>query len=266
MDENHEVNQTAAWGSHHNTFAGMVNNYGLSVTDVTRMALQMFREYYPQLQKEALDTVQKLVEEHLKLIPAENIIPPKANVVVPVLQNASLTEEPDLLKMYATVLANSMDKFMQSGIHPGFVDVIRQLSSDEAKILKYMNQHPTVPTVTLRATDENRAGFSVVKNFSNVGELTGCEVPYNTGFYFDNLQRLGLVSNGGNMVVLSDESLYEPLENNKYMHDKMNNIRQQQTYNRPLLMAGFFELSDYGKAFCKACMTIQIHTVITAES
>ena len=54
------------------------------------------------------------------------------------------------------------------------------------------------------------------------------------------------------MVVLSDESLYEPLENNKYMHDKMNNIRQQQIYNRPLLMAGFFELSDYGKAFCKS--------------
>ena len=163
MDENHEVNQTAALGSHHNTFAGTVNNYGLSVTDATRMALQMFREYYPQLQKEALDTVQKLVEEHLKLIPPENIIPPKANVVVPVLQNASLTEEPDLLKMYATVLANSMDKFMQSGIHPGFVDVIRQLSSDEAKILKYMNQHSTVPTVTLRATDEKKAGFSVVK-------------------------------------------------------------------------------------------------------
>ena len=49
MDENHEVNQTAALGSHHNTFAGTVNNYGLSVTDATRMALQMFREYYPQL-------------------------------------------------------------------------------------------------------------------------------------------------------------------------------------------------------------------------
>ena len=64
------------------------------------MAFQIFREYYPQLQKEALEAVQKLTEERLKMIPTENIVPPKANVVVPVLQNASLTKRLSIIRQY----------------------------------------------------------------------------------------------------------------------------------------------------------------------
>ena len=100
-----KITQKVLPGAGGNTVVANQNNYGLTVTEATQMAFQIFREYYPQLQKEALEAVQKLTEERLKMIPTENIVPPKANVVVPVLQNASLTEEQDLLEMYATVLA-----------------------------------------------------------------------------------------------------------------------------------------------------------------
>ena len=60
MSENLEVNQTAAFGSHGNTIIGTVNT-GLSVTDAMQMALQIFREYYPQLKKEAIDELQKML-------------------------------------------------------------------------------------------------------------------------------------------------------------------------------------------------------------
>lgn len=166
-----KITQKVLPGAGGNTVVANQNNYGLTVTEATQMAFQIFREYYPQLQKEALEAVQKLTEERLKMIPTENIVPPKANVVVPVLQNASLTEEQDLLEMYATVLANSMDKFTKEGIHPGFVEIIKQLSSDEAKILRYMHLRTTLPIITLRFEDEKGAGFDVIKNYSDVGEL-----------------------------------------------------------------------------------------------
>lgn len=58
MSENLEVNQTAAFGSHGNTIIGTVNT-GLSVTDAMQMALQIFREYYPQLKKRQLTNFKK---------------------------------------------------------------------------------------------------------------------------------------------------------------------------------------------------------------
>ena len=69
--------------------------------------------------------------------------------------------------MYATVLANSMDKFTKEGIHPGFVEIIKQLSSDEAKILRYMHLRTTLPIITLRFEDEKGAGFDVILMLEN---------------------------------------------------------------------------------------------------
>ena len=85
-----KITQKVLPGAGGNTVVANQNNYGLTVTEATQMAFQIFREYYPQLQKEALEAVQKLTEERLKMIPTENIVPPKANVVVPVLQNANI--------------------------------------------------------------------------------------------------------------------------------------------------------------------------------
>ena len=39
MSENLEVNQNAAFGSHHNTFAGTVNNYGVPAENVAGMVI-----------------------------------------------------------------------------------------------------------------------------------------------------------------------------------------------------------------------------------
>ena len=57
MSENLEVNQNAAFGSHHNTFAGTVNNYGVPAENVAGMVIEqtfkLFHQYFPLLQKEA---------------------------------------------------------------------------------------------------------------------------------------------------------------------------------------------------------------------
>jgi len=163
--------------------------------------------------------------------------------------------------MYATVLANSMDKFTKEGIHPGFVEIIKQLSSDEAKILRYMHLRTTLPIITLRFEDEKGAGFDVIKNYSDVGELINCVAPHNIGLYFDNLQRLGLISID-NTVALLDKNLYAPLKNNEYILDEMKQAKDRPDQNKAVLKEGVVVLSDYGKAFCKACVTIQLIVMV----
>lgn len=80
----------------------------------------------------------KLLEEKLKNIPPEQIEAPEAYIAVPALQNISYCMDNDELRdMYANLLANSMTSIVKNGVHPGFVDIIKQLSPDEAKILRY---------------------------------------------------------------------------------------------------------------------------------
>lgn len=80
---------------------------------------------------------QRLLEEKLKNISPDQIEAPEAYIAVPALQNISYCmDNAELRDMYANLLANSMNKVVKNGVHPGFVEIIKQLSPDEAKILR----------------------------------------------------------------------------------------------------------------------------------
>ena len=253
MNDKTEINQNAGLGSHGNTF--IAEQYiGLSVADATHMALSMFREYYPQLREELLSDLRKMLEEKLKNIPSENIVPPSPRIAVPTLQNASITEDIEIRELYAQLLANSMNETMKDGIHPAFVEIIKQLSPDEAKILRYMSSNTIIPTITLRCVNENEEGYDVVKNFSNVGELAKCEYPFEVGKYFDNLIRLGLLKNDM-LASLINKALYEPLKKHQHLESQIKTIEHQAPpLNKPEFKESYISMTDFGTSFCEICL------------
>ena len=58
-----KITQKVLPGAGGNTVVANQNNYGLTVTEATQMAFQIFREYYPQLKKEAIAELQKMLTE-----------------------------------------------------------------------------------------------------------------------------------------------------------------------------------------------------------
>ena len=86
----------------------------------------------------AIAETKKLLEEKLKNVPEEKIVEPEPYVAVPAIQQLSYSiDNPDLREMYANLLAASMNADTKWNVHPSFVDIIRQLTPDEAKLLKY---------------------------------------------------------------------------------------------------------------------------------
>ena len=248
-----EVSQTANFGAHGNTFIAEQNN-GLSVADATQIAFSIFREYYPQLREELLQDLRKLLEQELRDVPPENIVPPTPRIAVPALQNASITEEPEIRKLYAKLLANSMNSVVKDGVHPGFVEIVKQLSPDEAKILAYMRYHTRVPTITLVYTDDKESGISVVTDFTDVTFRTNCEKPYDWLKYIDNLVRLGLLKRS-TLSSLTDKSVYEPLKNHPYIVPRCDDepIRKS-GFQKYRLDEGYVDLTAYGIGFCNICL------------
>ena len=255
MSENPEIKQISTLGSQ-GTQIGIQNiNVGLTPNDAMQMAMRMFHEYYPQLKNEVLEEIQQTVLEKLKNEPPENITSPSPRIAFPAIQNACITPEKEIRELFEELLANSMKKSVPNGVFPSFVDIIKQLCPDEAKILRYMKYYNSIPTVTLKYENEKGSGFSEVKNFSNVGELMACENPYDISLYFDNLCRLGLLYNHGGMASLTDKKLYEPLKNHPYIQIHLDNEKYiERGFNKTRIQEGFIELTDFGKSFCKICL------------
>lgn len=232
------------------------HHYGLSVSDATAMAVAMFKEYYPQLRKEALDSVYQMVEEKLKTVSDKNIVPPTARITIPTLQNASITEEPELRKLYANLLANSMNKATKQGVHPSYVEVINQLCSDEAKFLKYMYPKRRIPTLGLKMVFSTEGHSVLMKDFSNIPELAGCENILESEKYIDNFVRLGLLKRSVNEWC-ADDSVYEPLKNHPYIMRNWDYYmaRKQSftNFNKLDYIKGYCDLTAFGRGFCNVC-------------
>lgn len=223
-----------------------------------KAALSPLEKWIMQKEYNIAET-QKLLELKLQNVPPELIEVPEPYIAVPILQYISYCMDCNELRdMYANLLANSMNKVVKNGVHPGFVEIIKQLSPDEAKLLKYMMYDTIVPTITLRYENDMGDGIIVIKDFSNVGETAGCEQPAKIAEYFDNLIRLGLLTKASDFAALTDKTVYEPLKKHELIlpyvkEDAVN----QAGFSKIKFIESFISVSSYGSSFGKICLTAE---------
>lgn len=78
----------------------------------------------------------------LESIPEENIITPPIYIAGPTIEAMRFTGDRDELReMYASLLASAMNRETTDTVHPRFVEVIRNMTPDEAQILKYLKDY-----------------------------------------------------------------------------------------------------------------------------
>ena len=158
------------------------------------------------------------VTERLRNVPPENIISPKPNVAGPALESLRYTgHEESLSDMYANLLATAMDSSTALGAHPAFVEIIRQLTPDEAKLVSLFLQDIAFPLLNVRweykeQTEERKGGLDVLVNHSQLGEAAGCEFNHLVPAYIHNLCRPGLADVPAMFVYMSP-GVYDTLEN-----------------------------------------------------
>ena len=198
---------------------------------------------------------QKLLEEKLKNVSPNLIEPPDAHIAVPALQYISYCMDNDELRnMYANLLANSMNKIVKNGVHPSFVEIIKQMSPDEAKIMRYFSIEEVVPTISVRIENDKGEGKDIKKDFSNVGEIVSCEKPFDTKKYFDNLVRLGLLERAPFYSYLVDKDAYEQLKTHNYLLPYIESVKSLDPEKKITFRESYVTITDFGKAFCEICI------------
>ena len=131
-------------------------------------------------------------------IPVENLVEPKASIAGPALQGLAFShEEQDLKNMYLNLLASAMDGRVAEDAHPAFVEIIRQLSAEDAQLVRGALRSPnSIGIVELRLQTSGTKGFrTLARHLLNLRNSESGQPVENPRLpaLVDNWIRLGLV-------------------------------------------------------------------------
>ncbi len=203
--------------------------------------------------EETLRLTAESVREKIKDVPEEKLVEPEPYVAIPAMQQLSYcVNNEELRELYANLLVSSMNADKKWQVHPAFVDIIKQLTPDEAKFIRNLRPFVSIsnPLIDVRIEyDQNGGGRTIISNFTNVG-LDKIDCPQNIGSYIDNLERLKLICIPPTMS-LTNKDLYEPLKTHYLL---TNSLPKQLGPNQKI---GYdykvFNLTNFGFDFVNIC-------------
>lgn len=155
------------------------------------------------------------VSEKLKNTPEENITTPPPEVAGPAVEALRFAgHNENLRELYANLLATSMDKVTSYKAHPGFVELLKNLSSDEAILLQAFISQKMYPLIDIRGkSKDSKLGYAILRsNYSHLHKKVNLASSDLLPTYLDNLCRLGILEIPP-LVNMTAPDTYEPLEN-----------------------------------------------------
>lgn len=178
------------------------------------------------------------IETRLDKTPRDCVRSPPLEIAIPAISSISMSvDSPDLRELYAEILLKAMDSRTESSVHPSYINIIGQLSSQEALVFVNFSK---MDKLTL--FEENDAEYSYAHDVTVEGQFEkyclalGLKADANMKLWLENLQRLKLVDlreyTEANYVEADSDQPYPSVKNN---------------------ITRFLELTEYGRAFLEAC-------------
>jgi len=208
--------------------------------------------------------------ERFKEKPLERIVTPNPRIAGPIIEALRFAaQEPTLRELYANLLATSMDSLKNKEAHPSFVEIIKQITPDEAKIIKLFREYSFFAVVTIRIYDFKYSDkvndsplykLKLLKSdyieapiyLSLIGYDSKCEYSGLTPYYINNLCRLGLTEIIPGRQI-NDANLYEKLENHPDIQELKKYDEEQYPDKTVMFNRGLLQVTPFGKQFCISC-------------
>ncbi len=181
------------------------------------------------------------IEEKLKDVPYEKLQTPKLSVFGPAIETIRfLADEPQLRDMFAQLIANSMNKEYAEKVHPGLVEILKSISSNDARMLKYLhgNQKLLYAKIFYSTPDIDQQ-FKFVSEVNPQNSKTDEMI-----ITLSNLDRLGLTI--VHDMHASEKPYFE--KTNAEVLNMVPNVAEWQMYGNRL------QLSPYGELLCQICL------------
>ena len=197
--------------------------------------------------------IHEKVVKKLENVPPEDIQAPKAHIGVPAIEALRYTgSEAELADLYANLLASSMDRKTAFSAHPGFVDMIKNMCPDEAKIMKFLSGSFCYPLIDIKITEPDNSFNVAHRHVSLLGIDSLCKNPPFASNYIDNLVRLGLIVVRTEVRMKAEEP-YKRIVEYPQIAGILADLRKIE--GKKIEVEKFrLEVTDLGKQFIRVCV------------
>lgn len=197
----------------------------------------------------SLELTGELIREKIQNIPEEKLTEPEPYVAIPAIQQLTYSfDSQQLREMYANLLVSSMNSDKKKDVHPAFVELIRQLCPDEAKLLKRIYpMRALYPIIDVKSRNPKEGFHYIIRNFCFEEEL---EHFSKITQYLDNLERLKIIEITDLYVL--DDKVYEELEKNEFVTRVIELCKEPE--NTIEFVRKSFMITDFGIEFLRVCV------------
>lgn len=168
-----------------------------------------------------VNETKQLLAQKLEKVDPKKIITPEIYVAVPAIQAISYSmNSEELRNLYANLLAKAMNSDTKDLVHPSFVEIIKQMSPNDAVIFRKLMKRRANPIVDLVLETRENGSFIIQTNISDF-DMKNVK---NTCISIDNLIKHGLISSPSGRYY-SDSKLYDKILLSDYF------LEQKQQYS-----------------------------------
>ena len=206
----------------------------------------------------AVTSVLRMTAENLALLPPKQISFDQPRVALQALNEAKFAiNEDEIQRLFSNLISASLDKETSKLAHPAYIEIIKQLQPDEAKILRFMfnkenhrkGHAPTIDIVQQDLEDSNLTITSTRLEVNLICEDAGCDHPENSVMYFSNLKRLGL------LTPTSVTSFPKEEHERIFSSEKVKEICSINSHlDRVSYKSGQYSFTGFGRGFVDSCV------------
>lgn len=226
------------------SFGGALANLGAAAQDVT-----LWIRLAAAIPRGAIQLITRTAHQWRRLPPHRRVVP-APNLLLGAATGYATTTEDELRSLFANLLATAIDNGTAPAVHPSFVDVIKQLTPDEARLLAVL-KHEGVFFYDIHAVSRGPiagipTGTSTI-GLTDLFERAGCLDRARFEVAISNLQRqeLAIFEHTGTAVFTS--GLPGFLEAHRDRTTAQGHL--------PNFQARLFRLTAYGRSFCQCCIS-----------
>jgi hypothetical protein len=149
------------------------------------------------------------------------------------------------------LLRRSADVNFEEDAHPAYMRILEDLSPDEARILRLLEEEGPQASVDVRSglLPLKSSSELVASGINMIGTEAGCRHPEDVPAYLNNLFRLGLIWFSSESV--RDPQRYQVLEAQPEVDQALKSGGRTRTIRRSI------HLTPFGRDFCELCLPAQ---------
>ncbi|OGP20065.1 MAG: hypothetical protein A2054_01330 [Deltaproteobacteria bacterium GWA2_55_10] len=191
--------------------------------------------------------------EQIKEVPEDELTEVPPEIGVPITEKLSYVTNEELSNLYVNLLAKASTFKTAESAHPSFVNIINNLSPDEALLLEQFRDTDALPYVEARLVKkDNRNQWLTVAELLTDLRVDKLAFPDNLISYLSNFEGLGLIKIRKDIFIVND-ALYDPIEKrNLPLFDL---IQYSKETHEPELKRRKIEITSFGQLFIKACLS-----------